>query len=94
LGSDVSSCNDLLAETPPKPDSAPAQPDPSHLGGWVAIAFSLKGDGRASELHILDFEPKDDGTFAQWAVQGLKRAKYKPGAVRDHCVSIGSFYRR
>lgn len=92
LGSDVSSCSELRAEGPQPLDGDP-QPDPSRLGGWIVIAFSLTGDGKPSDLKIVDFEPKDDKAFVQWAVDRLKRTRFRPGAVRDHCVSVGSFYR-
>ena len=91
LGSDLSSCVDLWAERPEPPAGA-AQPDPSHMAGWVAIAFSLRGDGKASDLKVLDSEPKNE--FVPGAVQGLSRWKFKPGAVRDHCVAIDAVFRR
>ena len=91
LGSDVSSCSDLEVERPPVRTDAP-QPDPARLSGWVAIAYSLKGDGKVSDMKIIDSEPKNE--FVQGAVQGLRRSKFKPGAERDNCVAVLSIYRR
>jgi hypothetical protein len=64
------------------------------LGGWVVIAFSLKGDGWASDLRILEFEPKDDRALVQHAGEALKRSNFKPGVVQENCVRVGSFDRR
>jgi hypothetical protein len=91
LGDDVVNCETLYSGRAVKNGPAGAPPV-GVLQGWVALAYTLKGDGMASDVRVIDSEPK--GEFVDGAAYGVTRMRFKEGEVHDNCVSVFTIYRR
>lgn len=57
--------------------------------GWVALGYKLTGDGTASDIRLVDSEPRD--VFVQAAASALQRWRFVEGEVQGTCLQIVIF---
>lgn len=57
--------------------------------GWAVLSYKLTGDGTASDLRVVDSEPKD--VFVPAAAKHLQTWRFREGVVQDACMHIVGF---
>lgn len=82
----VEHCGKLFGIKLPNPQ-LPAHS--SFQQGWVAIFYSLNGDGLASDVSVPDSEPKD--IFKGEVLKAVKQWRFQPGVERGSCLAVIEF---
>ena len=59
------------------------------IQGWVELTFKLDGSGVASDITILDSEPRD--TFVKTTVSALTEWTFRKGEIRGQCYFVAAF---
>ena len=86
-GSDVADCARFVIER--RNAEYPRDHLRRGVQGWVALSFKLTGNGSASDVRVVDSEPRD--IFVQAAATAFQQWRFAEGEVQDACLHIVMF---
>jgi outer membrane biosynthesis protein TonB len=86
-GSDVPDCAQFA--TFKHNVSYPREQLRKRVEGWVAFSYKLAGDGVASDIRLVDSEPKD--VFVPAASAAFEQWRFREGAVQNVCLHVVIF---